>query len=214
MTEYSWYYSFSSFRLKGVITNNNMPRKDPKKVAWSKEATRPRAVDASQHGIQPPHCKLQPNTQTLEQQRMTRLAAVHRPSRSILVVYGPTWNHSSKSRQGRRRSSHERIRRHTGLEEQATAKPAEVLLPFVEAKRTQHPPLTFSLAHSLLRPPSWAIPPTQGHLAWPLLTLLPPSSSQYSELTLDNHQNLMSKTFWAKDLQKLCQLISQISTKA
>lgn len=57
MIEYSWYLSFSSFRLKGVITNNNMPREDPEKVARSEEATSPRALDASQHSVvsDPPH---------------------------------------------------------------------------------------------------------------------------------------------------------------
>lgn len=45
MIEYSWYYYFSSFRLKGIITNNNVLRKDPGKVAISKEAMSARVVD-------------------------------------------------------------------------------------------------------------------------------------------------------------------------
>lgn len=45
MIQYSWYYYFSSFRLNGVIPNNNMPRKDHEKVARSIDATSAIVVD-------------------------------------------------------------------------------------------------------------------------------------------------------------------------
>lgn len=40
-----WVLCLSYFRLKGVITNNSMPRKDPEKVARSIEAASAIVVD-------------------------------------------------------------------------------------------------------------------------------------------------------------------------
>lgn len=80
---YSWHNYFSSCRLKGVITDNNRPRKGPKKVARPKEATSTRAVSGHAH-TQYPCCKLHASTQNLGRAqdaliRMSRPGSRNRP---------------------------------------------------------------------------------------------------------------------------------------
>lgn len=153
-----------------------------------------------QRGLQSPHCKPHPHTQTLGQQRMNWLAAVDMPGQSNLTVWGPAWNPSSKSALERRNSSHERHDQKEGMK-QATAKTAEILsIPVCRSKENP------AFSSQLLSPrrsshfsqlPKWppfpAILATEGHLAWSLWPhLLPPTPSPLSSPWI------ITRTQWLK----------------
>lgn len=106
LTESCLYYHFPPFRFKAVTANNNMPRKDLEKAARFNEATSVRVVGMPLKTAPHPACyhEHHPNTQTLGQQRMNRLAAMGMPNQPRLMVWAPTWNPPSETEPGRRNS--------------------------------------------------------------------------------------------------------------
>ena len=128
-----------------------MPRRDPWKVARSKEATSPRAGDILLNTAPSPWA---PRRYTNLRAAKDELISCKSHDRSILLmVWAPAWNPSSKSGLGRRNSPLERHHQKAWQPGEASCRwdsgsPSAVCKS--EEENTEHFPLSFSLPGSLL----------------------------------------------------------------